>query len=377
MNAPRACAAVLTAQGRGAIAIIRVWGPDALVPADAVFRPLRGPRLKDTRPGRLRLGRVGAGMGDEVVAVVLEGEAPEVEFQGHAGPAAIDLVLDALRQEGVTIREPESWVRARSPSAIAAAALIDLAQAPTLRSAEILFDQAEGALDRELAAIWAALPGQVPEARDRLDALLARAQVGLRLLDGWRIVLTGRPNVGKSRLLNALAGFERAIVHPTPGTTRDVVTVRTAIDGWPVELADTAGLRSATDPVEMRGLELAWERRQKADLVVLVLDRSEPLAAEDHAAMAAAPEALRVATKADLHPAWDAASCQALPVSALSQEGLDRLQAAIAGRLVPVVPPPGAGLPFRVPQVERLRRLRFLLGHDRVEAVGRMRTWWL
>ena len=74
---------------------------------------------------------------------------------------------------------------------------------------------------------------------------VAARSVGLRLVSGWRVVLAGRPNVGKSRLLNALAGYERAIVDPTPGTTRDVVTVRTALDGWPVELADTAGLRDA------------------------------------------------------------------------------------------------------------------------------------
>ncbi len=90
-------------------------------------------------------------------------------------------------------------------------------------------------------------------------------------------MLAGRPNVGKSRLLNALAGYDRAIVDPTPGTTRDVVTVPAAFDGWPVELADTAGLRSSLDPIEAEGVALARARQRGADLVVVVLDRSEPL----------------------------------------------------------------------------------------------------
>ena len=79
---------------------------------------------------------------------------------------------------------------------------------------------------------------------DELEILIKRSEVGLRLVSGWRVVLAGRPNVGKSRLLNALAGYDRAIVDPTPGTTRDVVTIRTALDGWSVELSDTAGLRA-------------------------------------------------------------------------------------------------------------------------------------
>ncbi len=94
-------------------------------------------------------------------------------------------------------------------------------------------------------------------------------------------MVAGRPNVGKSRLLNALAGYERAIVDPTPGTTRDVVTVRTALDGWPVELADTAGLRDSDDAIESAGIALARARQADADLTLLVLDRSEPLTETD------------------------------------------------------------------------------------------------
>src|SRR5206468_2416550 len=120
----------------------------ALAVADAVFRPARGARLAETPTGRLRLGRIGDGLGDEVVAVVVEGEppGPEVEIHCHGGPAAVGLVVAALGGVGVERRQPVAWVRHAAQSAIEAEALVDLARAPTLRTAEILLEQANGAL---------------------------------------------------------------------------------------------------------------------------------------------------------------------------------------------------------------------------------------
>src|SRR5262249_49537761 len=129
-------------------------------------------------------------------------------------------------------------------------ALIDLASAPTLRSAEILLDQANGALRLEIDRIRREMEHSAETPLAALDALLRRGEIGVKLTTGWRIAIAGRPNVGKSRLFNALAGFERAIVDPAPGVTRDVVTYRTAFGGWPVELADTAGLRETEDAIE-------------------------------------------------------------------------------------------------------------------------------
>ena len=114
-----------------------------------------------------------------------------------------------------------------------------------------------------------------------IERLLERERIGSRLISGWKVALAGRPNVGKSRLLNALAGYTRAIVDPMPGTTRDLVTVRTSMDGWPVELADTAGLRASADTIEAEGIRRARAYQAEADLRVLVLDRSEPLTKED------------------------------------------------------------------------------------------------
>src|SRR5262249_28294725 len=148
---------------------------------------------------------------------------------------------------------------------------LDLARAPTVRTAEILLAQAQGTLDAELRRLIRLVNDAPPAALAGIERLSRRAELGTRLVAGWSGALAGRPNAGKSRLLTALAGYERAIVDPTPGTTRDVVTVRTAFDGWPAELADTAGLRASDEPIEASGIALARARQASADLVLLVL----------------------------------------------------------------------------------------------------------
>ena len=370
---PRAFAAILTAEGRGAVAVIRVWGPEALAVADAAFRPAKGPRLVASRPGRLRLGRMGARFGDEVIAVVLPGLPAEVEVHCHGGPVPAALVVAALVDAGAEVLPATAWAAHAGPSRLAAEAAVDLADAPTLRTAEILLEQSHGALDAEVRRL---LLAEAPEAVAGLDALIGRSSLGVRLISGWRVVLAGRPNVGKSALLNAMAGFERAIVDPSPGTTRDVVTARLAMDGWPVELADTAGLRDSADPIESAGVARARVEQAGADLVLLVLDRSEPLTGADQALIAEHPGAVRVANKADLPAAWDAGETAACAVSAGRGDGIEALIATIAARLVPEVPPPGAGVPFRGDQVRTLVEARRLALEGEIErarrALGRL-----
>jgi len=366
--------AVVTAPGRGAVAVVRVWGAGAVGVADSAFRPARGVSLAGAPAGRLRVGRIGAGPGDEVVAVVVGGDPPEVEVQCHGGAAAVAMVVEALVAGGARPRGPRAWARQEAGSAIRAEATLALAEAPTLRVAEILRDQAEGAFDAALRALLAAIDAD--QAPAGLADLIGRARVGTRLVGGWRVALAGRPNVGKSRLLNALAGYERAIVAPTPGTTRDVVTVAAAFDGWPVELADTAGLRDADDPVEARGVALARDRHRSADLVIVVLDRSEPLSGPDRAALAEHPGAVVVANKSDLPPAWDEAVVGALAASAGRGDGVEALIAAVAARLVPDPPPPGSGVPFRAAHLRRLRAIRDRLGSgDRGRARSSLGRW--
>jgi tRNA modification GTPase len=361
--ANRAFVTVLTPEGRGAVGVVRVWGRGAVKVADSVFRPATGGRLATTPPARLRLGRVGLGLGDEVVAVVLEGDPPSVEIQCHGGPAPLALVVDALIGAGAEISDPARWVQDEIGSPLKAAALLDLARVPTVRTAEILLDQAQGALDRELTRLIAGIAENPESALADLELLIERAQLGLRLVTGWRVVITGRTNVGKSRLLNALAGYQRAIVDPTPGTTRDVVTVRTAFEGWPVELADTAGIRGTDDVVERAGIGRGERQKEAADLVLKVLDCSQPLQSTDRELIEAPGQAILVASKGDLPAAWQPEEMNLDPgsiltVSAERGVGLDRLIAAVVLRLVPQPPDPGAGVPFRVAQVECLRQVR-------------------
>jgi tRNA modification GTPase len=183
--------------------------------------------------------------------------------------------------------------------------------------------------------------------------------------------------VGKSRLLNALAGYDRAIVHERPGTTRDVVTVPLALDGWPVEVADTAGLREPADAVEAAGVARAGRAHDEADLVVLLLDRSEPLRDEDRALLDRYPKALRVASKADLAPSWDDADLiGAVAVSAETGRGLDDLIARVVSRLVGTPPGPGAAVPFRDGHVRRLDSLRASLEAGQLDAFrARIVAW--
>ena len=190
----------------------------------------------------------------------------------------------------------------------------------------------------------------------------AGRDVGLRLIAGWRVVLAGRPNVGKSRLLNALTGYDRAIVDATPGTTRDVVTARTALDGWPVELADTAGLRPSDDPIEASGVALARARQGEADLVLVVLDRSEPLTDIDRAIVAE-------------HAPWPVRRQQVRPAGGLEPRGPRRGRGLGRARrwdrgtgrdhrqpARPRGPAPSRGVPFRAsagpPPASRPRRPR-------------------
>jgi len=361
---PAARVCELTPAARGAVAVLRVWGPDALAVADRVFRPATRTKLSATATGLPRFGRAGAGLGDEVIAVVVaaaggrQGDPAEVEFHCHGGPEPVALVIEALVAAGAERRRPSAWVRHDARSTAEAEARVDLARAPTLRAAEILLEQAAGALAREVAGVTDLLATDPAAALAALDRLIGRSAVGLRLVGGWSVALAGRPNVGKSRLMNALAGFERSIVDPTPGTTRDVVTARTALDGWAVELADTAGLRVAADEVEAAGVALARRRQKEADLVVVVLDRSEPLTDADRSVLASWPAALVVANKGDLAAAWDGAGTARLVVSAERGDGLPALVEAIARRLAPDPPGVGVGVPFRPGQVRRLDAAR-------------------
>jgi tRNA modification GTPase len=160
-------------------------------------------------------------------------------------------------------------------------------------------------------------------------------------------------------LFNALAGFARAIVDPTPGTTRDVVTMHTSLSGWPVEIADTAGLRATVDPLESLGIERSRREHREADLVLLVLDRSRPLDSLDRALLDTTSNGVLVANKSDLPPAWlGIDGLDLVVVSAERGDGIPTLLASLTSALVPHVPPAGAAIPFRRDHLEILETAR-------------------
>jgi tRNA modification GTPase len=173
------------------------------------------------------------------------------------------------------------------------------------------------------------------------------------------VVIAGRPNVGKSSLINALVGFSRSIVYDRPGTTRDVVTAETALDGWPIRFSDTAGLRNEGDAIEMAGMERARATLATADCRILVFDTSREPHADDRRLLAEWPDAIQVAHKSDLPAIWgDAELDSALRVSSVVGTGMDELAEQLVSRLIPQVPAVGTAVPVCRRQVELLELAR-------------------
>lgn len=338
----------LTPAGRAAVAVVLVAGPRARDIVDGCLHRADGRRLGDWPVGRILVARWGSPDGEELVVCRRADDAVEVHC--HGGAAAIGAVIDRLVHSGCERLNWRDWLRQTAPDPICAAAQLALAEAPTARTASILLDQYEGALARAIHQIMnCAKANDWTAAIEGLEALLARRGVGLHLTNHWRIVLAGRPNVGKSSLLNALVGFQRAIVADLPGTTRDVVTATTAIDGWPVQLADTAGLRDGRDGIESAGVARATAAAAEADLVLFVDDAQ----GGDDPALAPDVPVLRVLNKIDLPQTNSKAARRRFDVetSATTGAGIAALIAAIGKALVPTPPLAGEAVPFTREQV--------------------------
>ncbi|MDR9390512.1 MAG: tRNA uridine-5-carboxymethylaminomethyl(34) synthesis GTPase MnmE [Trueperaceae bacterium] len=368
-------AAIATAAGEGAIGIVRVAGPDAFDVADAVFRPRRG-RPPSARPaGRIVTGRVtrdGAVLDD---AVLLPFRAPHsytgqdaVELQTHGGPAVLRAVLDACLAAGARPAGPGEFTLraylAGKLDLVQAESVLAVVEARSERARRSAADGLTERLSQELLHLEAALtaaygdvtavldyPEEGVELRDprprimgvreRIAALLATADAAALARRGARLAIVGRPNAGKSSLLNALLGFDRSIVSDVPGTTRDYLEAPLELRGVPVTAIDTAGVRESPDAIESVGVERALDLAENADLVLGLWDASRPLEAEDRALWDRLPQGrtLAVASKGDLPPAWDPAAPggglpAALPVSATTGDGMEALVDAVAEALV-------------------------------------------
>ena len=247
-----------------------------------------------------------------------------------------------------------------------------LGAAPTERTAIILLDQYRGALRRQLENAQVALAqGALERAAACLSRLTAMSWVGLHLTQPWRVVVAGPPNAGKSSLVNAILGYARSIVFHRPGTTRNVVAAPTALDGWPVELLDTAGLRAGGDAIECEGVARARTQMHQADLVLLVFDATNGWT-ESHRQLAADwPQSLVVGNKVDLLQNEPAAAAWPQTTSALTGGGLAGLLDAIVRRLVPDSPQPGEAVPFSPQHVSALQAAQAaLVAHDPTSAAA-------
>lgn len=369
---------VLTAPGRGAVAAIGLRGPDAERVVATLFLP-HGPQTmakSGFQVGRIHFGRWRVATGEELI--IARTDAETFEINCHGGRAALAAICADLAAAECRATSAELWLTAETRGdLVAAEARQALAAASTLRTAAILLNQHAGALSRELATVIGAISaGKTEVAQAQLVRLQERAELGLRLTSAWKIVLAGEPNVGKSSLINRLMGFERTIVHETPGTTRDAITVATALDGWPVELCDTAGQRTSPDTLEAAGIRRAQAAVAAADLVLVILEARTLIglsAAQVARCVAAAvgPEIadrphLVVANKCDLLDADAEPPEGVLATSATSGAGMDGLIAAICRRLGLEMPPPSAGVPFTQRQFGLLQQAREELtaGHD-------------
>jgi tRNA modification GTPase len=309
----------------------------------------------------------GAAEGPGEDLVVVRRGADELEIHCHGGLAASEAVIASLEQFGAARQAWPAWLRAGGTPEIEVEAREALAIAAGPKAVRILSRQLAGGLEAEIVRANGLLAqGRVAEARVALDKLGRAARVGLRLARPWRVVLAGSVNAGKSSLVNALAGHARSIVSPEPGTTRDLLETRVVLDGWEIDLVDTAGLREDGGDdeaigVEQAGIARAVAAREEADLVLRVVDGRQ--VGMGTPAVTANRELL-VASKADLlGGAVHAVKTSGVVwTSATSGAGVAALATEIVRRLVPEESQEPAllngGVPFTERQVALVEGLR-------------------
>lgn len=326
--------------------------------------------------------------------VLTRPDADIVEVHCHGGAAVCQALLSDLVSAGCMVVPAERWP-SRLSCPLARAAEEDLLLATTDRAAAVLLDQLNGALRKAIENVARSSASDVlgdrASSAASLEQLLRWANFGLHLSQPWKIVLTGPPNVGKSSLLNALAGTRQAIVHHEPGTTRDWIEWSSAIDGWPVVFTDTAGVRSGSEPLEKEGVKRSLQRLVEADLALLVIDSQRGWTDEHTRLLELAPaRCLIVCNKVDLAGGgipdlWppvekssatgQQAALEVVATSAIDGTGIADLLDAMARILVPVAPDEGAAIPFRIEQIECLSKCwEQLQQGDKVGATARLRN---
>ena len=374
-------AAIATPAGEGGVAIVRISGVDAEAIAIRIFaRPTgKNGRLKSHT---LHHGKIydpqSERILDEVLLTIMRrprsytGE-DTVEIHCHGGVFVVREILGLVLRQGARQAEPgeftkRAFLNGRLDLA-QAEAVLDLVRARTDKSAGLALEQVGGALSqwvvelREelldiLVQVEAAIDfpeeeiellrrhdliGKIRALAQKINGISATYDWGKLFREGARVCICGRPNVGKSSLLNALLGEDRVIVTPVAGTTRDVIEESISLDGLPAVLWDTAGIRESNDQIERIGVDLSRQHVNKADAVIIVVDGSEPLATEDELLLAniLSKKILVAVNKADLPQRLDtddlarlAGSSSVRSLSAKTGEGIPQLKESLRDLLI-------------------------------------------
>ena len=395
---PDTIAAVATPPGRGAVGIVRVSGPLAPAIARRVLRRLPRPRVATLMTAR-------DAQGDALDrGLALYFPAPHsytgehgFEFHGHGGPVVLQSVLAACVNAGARLAEPGQFTRRAFLNGridlAQAEAVADVIDAATQEAARLAvrsmcgeFSAAINALVAQLVELRALTEAMLDFPDEEVDSLhrddaaarlagvraalqdvLSRSRQGSLLRTGIHVVLAGRPNVGKSSLLNRLMGEDRAIVTSVPGTTRDALRESIQIEGVPLVVVDTAGLRVPSDPVERLGIERTQIELAQADLVIAVFEAGEP-----HASLEALPAGVarvEVYNKVDLAPDF-VPPAGALAVSAMTGAGMD----ALKGRILAEAGWRAAGESVFLARERHLRALQQAATHLQA-AADELRRW--
>lgn len=371
-------AAISSAPGEGAIGIVRLSGDDALAIADKVYN-LGQKKLSTQDSHTIHYGHIvdpkdGQEIDEVMVSVMREPKTftreDIVEINTHGGIVATNRVLELVLREGATLAEPGEFTKRAFINGridlTQAEAVMDLIRAKTDRSMDLAVKQLDGKLSNLIENLRQDILNTLAQVevnidypeyddveemtlkllgekttiiKDRIDGLLSTAKQGKILRDGISTAIVGRPNVGKSSLLNALLREEKAIVTDIEGTTRDTVEEYINIRGVPLKLVDTAGIRDTEDVVERIGVERSKKALMEAELVLLLLNQSEALTAGDRELLALTQDHKRIIimNKIDLPSELLKESLlewveedEIIATSMMTQEGIDALEEKIA-----------------------------------------------
>ena len=371
---PDTIAAISTAPGPGGIAVIRISGPASLAVADRIFKC--APPLPSRRKApALVFGHVVSGKETLDEALLLIMRAPKsytredvIEIQCHGGTLCAQRILRSVLDRNVRLADPGEFTRRAFINGridlVQAEAVIDIINAQTELSAKMSMEQLLGRLTHSLEDIYKILldstadlesaldfmddelpdtfmPAKVKclqKAKDKINALLATWNEGHILREGALVVISGKPNTGKSTLLNAILGKDRVIVSPVPGTTRDIIEEHVVIGGIPIRLTDTAGLRKSDCAIEQEGVRRARNRIGMADINIYVLDASVEIDEEDRSHITSLDPArsIIVFNKKDLGIKADASLIDKYKVIytyAIAREGIADVEKAILNKL--------------------------------------------